>query len=159
MKRKLLKLIAVATLVFGAQSTHAQSDQGNTPMSHAEIQSTIDANNKAVAAQDIDAILATYETSATMLAQPGMPSSGVEALRESFKYFLAMNPKITVTKSEVVQSGDIALHSYAWTMSGKEQDGSPIEQTGLSLNVLRKQADGRWLIVIDNPFGNDLLKK
>lgn len=33
-----------------------------------------------------------------------------------------------------------------------------IEQNGFSVVVLRRQADGRWLMVIDNPFGDHLVK-
>jgi uncharacterized protein (TIGR02246 family) len=159
MKPKILTLVFAAAIGFAAQTFQSTAQEGTQTMNQAEIQATIDANNNAVASQDMDAILATYEPAATMLAQPGMPASGTDALRESFKYFLALNPKITVTKSDLVQSGNIALHSYTWTMSGKAQDGSPIQQSGLSLNVLRKQPDGRWLIVIDNPFGESVLKK
>jgi ketosteroid isomerase-like protein len=37
--------------------------------------------------------------------------------------------------------------------------GNPIEQAGLSLAVFRRQADGKWLMVIDNPHGSVLLAK
>ena len=127
-------------------------------MEHAQIQSTIDANNAAVAAADIDAILATFEPNAVMAAQPGMNVAGTEALRGAFEQFLAIKPKISVTSQETIQAGDIALHSYTLKMSGKAPDGSPIEQSGFSTAVLRRQADGRWLMVIDNPFGDRLLK-
>jgi uncharacterized protein (TIGR02246 family) len=156
--KSLLQLTCLALLAFGTPSLHAQSDKGTKPMDHPQIQSTIDANNAAVAAKDMDAILATYEPAALMQAQPGMNAIGTEALRGAFQYFLALSPKITVTNSEILQTGDLALHSYTWTMSGKAPDGSPVEQSGLSVNVLRKQPDGRWLMVIDNPFGDRLIK-
>jgi uncharacterized protein (TIGR02246 family) len=127
-------------------------------MEHAQIQSTIDTNNAAVAAGDMNAILATFEPSAVMAAQPGINVTGTAALRGAFNQFLAISPKITVTSQETIQAGDIALHSYTWKMSGKTPDGSPVEQSGFSSVVLRKQADGRWLMVIDNPFGDRLLK-
>jgi len=36
---------------------------------------------------------------------------------------------------------------------GTGPDGRPITVQGTSADVLRKQADGRWLLVIDHPFG------
>jgi ketosteroid isomerase-like protein len=42
-------------------------------------------------------------------------------------------------------------------MTGKVPDGTDIKQSGLSVVVLRKQADGKWLMVFDNPFGQHLL--
>ena len=128
-------------------------------MEHDQIHSTIDTNNSAVAAGDMEGVLATFEPNGVLVGQPGMPAKGTPALREAFKQFMAIDPKITVTSHEVIQADDIALHSSTWTMSGKAPDGSPIEQSGFSVVVLRKQPDGRWLIVIDNPFGDHLLHK
>jgi uncharacterized protein (TIGR02246 family) len=156
------QLIHLALLAFCAQPLHAQSqsDQGNQTMEHAQIQSTIDKSTAAVAARDIDGILSTYEPTAAMVGQPGMPAAlGTAALSEAFKSFLALDPKITMTRSEVTVAGDIALHSYTWKMAGKTPDGAPLEQGGLAVVVLRKQPDGRWLMVIDNPFGDHLLHK
>jgi uncharacterized protein (TIGR02246 family) len=127
-------------------------------MHHAHIQAAIDTNNAAVASGNIDAILATYDTNATMVAQPGSTIAGTAALREAFKQFTAINPKITVVKQDLLQSGDTALHTYTWKMTGKTPDGHPIEQSGYSIIVLRKQDNGKWLIVIDNPFGDLLLR-
>jgi ketosteroid isomerase-like protein len=39
-------------------------------------------------------------------------------------------------------------------MTGVAPDGSAIAGGGLSVAVLRRQAGGKWLIVIDNPFGD-----
>ena len=158
--RTISTLTGLALLLVGAQPAHAQSptDKGNQTMEHAQIQATIDTNNAAVAAGDMDAILATFEPNAVMAAQPGMNVAGTAALRQAFKQFLVLNPKISVVSQEVIQAGDIALNSYTWKMSGKAPDGSPVEQSGFSTVVLRRQADGRWLMVIDNPFGDRLLK-
>jgi uncharacterized protein (TIGR02246 family) len=162
MKSKTFRtLTCLAALLLGSSSIPAQSqdNQGSQAMEQAQIQSTIDANNAAVSAGDIEGALATFEPSAVLVAQPGMPVMGMPALREAFKQFLAVSPKITVTGREVIEAGDIALHSFTWKMSGKAPDGSPMEQGGFSTVVLRKQPDGRWLMVIDNPFGDHLLRK
>ncbi len=162
MKSTTIRRFALAALMLcGAQTVDAQSqaDQGNQKMDHSNILSTIETNNAAVAAGDIAGILATYEPNAVLLAQPGMPVTGSEALREAFKQFTAISPKITIMSQDLIQTGDIALHSYTWKMSGKTPDGHPVEQRGFSLIVLRKQPDGRWLMVIDNPFGDQLLHK
>ena len=157
----LRRLTVFAVLLFGTQAMHApsQADQGNQTMNHAQIQSTIDTNNAAVAAGDMDSILATYEPNAVLMGQPGTPAMGTAALREAFKQFLGLNPQIDMLKQDVIQANDIALYTYTWKMSGKTPDGYPVEQGGFSVVVLRKQPDGRWLMVIDNPFGDQLLHK
>jgi len=40
-----------------------------------------------------------------------------------------------------------------WSMAGTTSDGQEIQQSGLSVAVLRRQADGGWKMVIDNPHG------
>jgi uncharacterized protein (TIGR02246 family) len=158
--KTLLRTSCFAFLVFGSGPVCAQSkpDEGRPTVEHAQIQATIDANNAAVSAKDMNGILATYETSATMVGPRGAVSEGVAALREAFAQFLAADPKITVTNSQIVRSHDIALHSYTWSMSGKMPNGQAFQQNGLSVIVLRRQPDGRWLIVIDDPFADALLK-
>ncbi len=155
------RLICLAVFLLGAQPIYALSDsiQENQKMEQDQIHSTIETNNTAVFAGDIDGILATFEPNGVLIAQPGMPAKGTPALREAFKQFIAINPKITVIDHEVIQADDIALHSSTWKMSGKTPDGHPIEQSGFSVVVLRKQPDGRWLMVIDNPFGDHLAHK
>ena len=128
-------------------------------MEHDQINATINTNNSAVFAGDMEGILATFEPNGVLMGQPGTPAMGTPALREAFEQFIAINPKITVTSHEIIQSDDIALHSSTWEMSGKTPDGHPIEQTGFSVVVLRRQSDGRWLILIDNPFGDHLVHK
>jgi uncharacterized protein (TIGR02246 family) len=157
--KALHRITCLAAILLGTMTTLSHSQQGHQAMDHAHIQAAIDTNNAAVASGSIDAILTTYDANAAMVAQPGLTVAGTAALREAFKQFTAINPKITVIKQDLVQSGDTALHTYTWKMSGKTPDGHPIEQSGYSLIVLRKQKDGKWLIVIDNPFGDALLKK
>jgi len=162
MKSKIFQwLICLAVFPLGTQSIYAQSQnsQGSQSMEHDQIHSIIETNNSAVSAGDMEGILATFEPNGVLVGQPGMPAMGTPALREAFKQFIAINPKITVTSHEVIQADDIALHSSTWKMSGKAPDGTPVEQSGFSVVVLRKQPDGRWLMVIDNPFGDHLVRK
>ena len=42
-------------------------------------------------------------------------------------------------------------------MRATAPDGTKIQERGLSVAVLRRQPDGQWLMVIDNPHGQHLL--
>ena len=64
---------------------------------------------------------------------------------------LAMAPEITPTSSRAVMAGDIALMSNRWRMSLGGDDGAPTGLDGASTEVARRQPDGGWLYVIDNP--------
>ena len=128
-------------------------------MENEQINLVIDTKNAAVAAGDMDGILATFEPNGVLVGQPGIHAKGTPALCEAFSQFMAISPQISVIKHEVIEADDIALHSSTWKMTGKTPDGFPIEQSEFSVVVLRKQADGQWLMVIDNPFGDHLVNR
>jgi len=123
-----------------------------------KVLSTITKMGQAYNSRDIDAVMTTYETSASVLFEPGKPVVGATAVKEMFMGSLAISPQFSFGKHEVVVAGDIALHITPWTMTGKMPDGQKVEQKGLSVAVLRKQSDGKWLMVIDNPHGQALLQ-
>lgn len=122
------------------------------------IQATIDRLVAAFSAGDLDQVLASYEPGAVLVAEPGRPVSGAAELRAFFARFVALAPRFTFHDVEIFQAGDIAVHLNRWTMDGTMPDGTPAVQGGLSVAVVRRQADGRWLIAIDDPFGDHILK-
>jgi ketosteroid isomerase-like protein len=124
-----------------------------------QILSTIDAMTRAFNAGDIEGIMRTYEPGAVVLGEPDVPVSGASQLRAMFAGFIAAKAHFTFSGHEVVQADDIALHLTPWRMSGVGPDGKPVEMQGLSIAVLRRQSDGRWLMVIDDPHGDALLRQ
>lgn len=109
--------------------------------------------------KDINGVLATYEDGAIVMFEPQKPVTGKDNLRIAFTQFVTMNPVFTYSGHEVYISGDIATHIAPWKMVGHLPDGMKIEQSGLSIAVLRKQADGNWLMIQDNPNGHFLMNK
>jgi ketosteroid isomerase-like protein len=107
---------------------------------------------------DIVGILKTYEPGAVVMAEPGAPVTGKAALEAMFAGFIAAHARFTFLGHEVIQAGDVAVHFTPWRMTGTGPDGSPISGGGLSVAVLRRQADGKWLMVIDDPYGDSSLK-
>jgi uncharacterized protein (TIGR02246 family) len=120
--------------------------------------STVLAMTAAFQKGDIPSVLRTYEPGAVVVGEPGKPLQGEAALREMFAAFVAVQPKFTYAGHDVVQAGDVALHIAPWQMSGVDPAGNPVQAHGLSVAVLRRQSDGRWLMVIDQPYGDALLK-
>jgi uncharacterized protein (TIGR02246 family) len=111
--------------------------------------------SKHFTAGDKEAILSLYETEATFLPQPGQSVSGSAAIREALGGFLALNGALKMQPARVLQSNDIALLFARWTLSGTGPDGNAVELSGHTSDVVRRQADGTWLMVIDNPYGGD----
>ncbi len=106
----------------------------------------------AVCAGDADAAAALYEPGASMVPEPGTTVTGAEAIREALGAFAAMAPTMTVETTSLVRTGDIALLLEKWTLSGTGPDGSDVNMAGTGSAVMRRQADGTWKYLIDNPF-------
>ena len=106
---------------------------------------------------NIEAILAFYEPKAAFVAQPGQVAEGTAALRAAVNGFLSLKPTLTMGPYQLVVAGDIALSVAKWTLQGTGPDGKAVQMEGATTDVLRRQVDGRWLFVIDNPWGVGLL--
>lgn len=110
----------------------------------------------ALNAGDLDAALALYETDAGFISGTGELARGEAGLRAEFETMIAAKVKMAgkAVKSIVVK--DLALVFVQYTGTIPTGDGKPFELSGLSTDVLRRQADGTWLSVIDNPYGTTL---
>jgi ketosteroid isomerase-like protein len=103
--------------------------------------------------------MAAYEPTASLVAQPGVTVTGTELLG-AMKGYLSMKPKFDMPNHEVIEAGDIALHISPWSLEAVDpSSGHLVKQNGLSVAVFRKQRDGKWLMVIDDPHGSHLLMK
>ena len=103
---------------------------------------------------DLETAVGLYEPNASFVQDSGEVIVGRNAIREVMKGFIAMEPKFTV-KPRAVQSGDgsLALTGLKWSATGVDADGKPVTLSGNSSEVVRRQSDGTWLFVIDNPHG------
>jgi uncharacterized protein (TIGR02246 family) len=123
-------------------------------LDQALILATVNEMVSAFHAGDIDGIMRSYEADAVVVGEPDAPVSGTANLRSMFRGFIEAKARFSFRGHEVIQAGDIALHLTPWHMTGQAADGTKLESTGLSVAVLRRRADGKWLFVIDHPFGD-----
>ncbi len=100
---------------------------------------------QAIRAGDLDAVLGLYESGAAFPNAQGEIKTGLEAVRQEMAPFAAMKPEIKMNIKKIVQAGDIALIHNEWSMPAQSMSGYAIE-------VARRQADGTWRFVIDDPF-------
>ncbi|MBM4260505.1 MAG: DUF4440 domain-containing protein [Deltaproteobacteria bacterium] len=104
-------------------------------------------------AGDAEALLALFEPSATFAPQPGVTVSGIAAVGAALQQFLALKGTIRLDPVFIMESGDTALIRGKWQVNGTGADGKPVELRGNSIEVIRRQSDGTWRFIIDNPFG------
>jgi uncharacterized protein (TIGR02246 family) len=106
-------------------------------------------------AGNLDGLLSLYEPEAAFATQPGSLAHGLAGVRESLAAFLAMKGTLDLKVTRVLAAGGLALVAGVWSFSGTGPDGAPVKLTGHNADVLRRQADGSWRFVIDNPWGTD----
>jgi uncharacterized protein (TIGR02246 family) len=108
---------------------------------------------------NLERALAAYEEDAVLVAQPGVTARGVSQLKEALSGFVAMKARLRSEAQQVIQNEDVALYIGRWSLSGVDPSGKPVNMGGESTDVLRRQRDGRWLIVLDNPWGSQILPR
>ncbi|HEX7787038.1 MAG TPA: SgcJ/EcaC family oxidoreductase [Methylomirabilota bacterium] len=105
-----------------------------------------------VNAGDLEALLALYEPGCTMVRRDGSLARGHAEIREVLQRLLEMHPRMTTEIVKVVAAGDLAMVYNDWRMSGKRADGQPIEAAGRAIEVVRRQPDGTWRFIVDDPY-------
>ena len=159
----MIRRIGAGILLFSSLlnlSMAASKEESLMNTEQVKVLAAIETMTAAFHNQDIDAVLASYETGASVNFEPGVNVSDPSVLKEMFQGAFLINPRFSYPNGhEVYISNDLALHIAPWVMQGKAPDGSKIEQTGLSVAVLRKQVSGQWLLVLDNPHGQILMTK
>jgi uncharacterized protein (TIGR02246 family) len=101
-------------------------------------------------AGDVDAVLELYEADATLVDPGGQPVTGHAALRAFFEQLVAAKFRVDLETRSVHVVGDLALLSNTWRGAVDTPDGA-IELNGTTAEVGRRQADGTWCYVLDNP--------
>ena len=106
-------------------------------------------------AGDLEGVMALYEPGARLIPQPGASPVSGPAIRQTLQGFLALRPSISIRTTGVVTTQDVALLRSQWTLSGKGADGRLVEMSHRAIEVVRRQPDGTWRFLIDDPFGGE----
>jgi uncharacterized protein (TIGR02246 family) len=110
---------------------------------------------EAISRQDLEAALDLYEPDAVFIdPDSGAELRGHEQIRAGLHALFEAQPRLEGEQVRVFQAGeDLALVLSKWTMTGSGTDGEAFELSGVATDVMRRQSDGTWRYVIDNPAG------
>ena len=104
---------------------------------------------------DLDSLMPLYEREAAFATQPGDLAPGAPGIRAALNGFISMNGTLDLEVTRVLEVDDLALVVGVWSFDGTGPDGEPVQLSAKNADVLRRQADGTWRLVIDNPWGTD----
>ena len=113
--------------------------------------------DKAISAEDFDALMEFYADDAVLVVQPGQIAKGKSQIREAF-VAIAKHFKNTLTVTQgaahVIEGAETALVIMETHLHIAET-ATPVTRRATYV-VKRDQAHG-WLCTVDNSYGTDLL--
>jgi len=121
--------------------------------STASPEQVLDAIVDGINSGNLTALMPLYEREAAFATQPGSLAHGAPGISEALAGFISMKGELDLEVTRVLEAGDLALVIGTWSFDGTGPDGEPVRLSASNADVLRRQADGTWRFVIDNPWG------
>lgn len=131
-------------------------------MTEHALRAVIEAADRAIGAEDFDAVMAIYADDAVLVVKPGREARGTAAIRAAHERIAAyFSHRLAVRQGRmtVLEAGDTALILMESLIDSEDEAGIPRTETRRATYVFRKDAGGRWLCVIDNSYGTDLIDR
>lgn len=107
---------------------------------------------------NIETVISCYEEAAVVVAQPSRTIQGTAELRTFFESVMRSGASAKQLKTRVLQADGIALFLSRWALTSDRANQDAEPRTFVAMTVFRKQPDGSWRILIDNPIGPLLLE-
>ncbi|MHC8949894.1 YybH family protein [Sphingobacterium hungaricum] len=102
---------------------------------------------------DVNRLNMLFESNAKIVRYDGTIVSGVELINEEHLNLLNFGGKMTSVNKYCVELENIALLRADWKIETKNDKSEDIVIEGSSSEIARKQSDGTWLYIVDNPCG------
>ena len=105
--------------------------------------------------RDLNTVLSMYDTNGIIVAEPNNPVSGKERFEAAVKAILAVEGKMEIKTVYCLQSGDTAVGRSEWSI----KDGKETKISAKGVEVMKRQPDGTWKVLIDHAFGAEESEK
>jgi uncharacterized protein (TIGR02246 family) len=110
---------------------------------------------KALEKGDLDTAIALYEPTAKFVISPEQVVTGHAAIRKVLQGFIDAKATFDVEAITAVLStdGTVAVTRLKCSSTSQGPDGEPVTSPLHTVEVVRKQTDGSWLFIVDDPSG------
>jgi uncharacterized protein (TIGR02246 family) len=98
---------------------------------------------------DVNTVLNMYDVTGIIVPEPGKPVSGKAEFKQAVEAILSIKGKMEIKTVYCLQTGDIAVGRSEWNIT----DGNDIKVSAKGIEVMKRQADGTWKIIVDHAFG------
>ena len=102
----------------------------------------------------LEAALSLYEPDAVMVEKPGRMARGTGEIRRALQSLIDSRVTLAIEVTQAITASDIAFVVSAWSVATSAADGTanPVSR-GEGTDVMRRQPDGSWRFLVDNPYG------
>jgi len=100
---------------------------------------------------DLDSVVALYEPDACFLPESGEPLAGRERIRPMLAELIARKTELHGEVVKVMTVGDVAVLYTDWQGQGLDGSAKVIEYRSRAIEVLRRQPDGKWKLIVGDP--------
>ncbi|AEF98490.1 YybH family protein [Methylomonas methanica] len=129
-------------------------------MAYQPLKQMIEAADKAITEEDFDSLMAFYADDATLVIKPGLIATGKEQIHKAF-FAIAehFNHSLVVKQGamHVIHGGNTALVIMETVLETVDAAGVASRMSRRATYVFREDPAGKWLCVIDNSYGTELL--
>ena len=122
-----------------------------------EIELLIRKADTAINREDFETLIDIYADDAVLVIKPGMNAVGKEQIKKAFEAIAAhFEHSLDVKQAgmAILETGDTALVLAKTVVSAKKLPATERKAT----YVFKRGADNRWVCVIDNSYGHELLE-
>ncbi len=127
-------------------------------MNQHPVQLQIERADKAIVAENFDALMDIYTDDAVLVIEPGRNAVGKSEIRKAFEaiaVYFKNGLQVEQNGMEILESGDTALVLANTVVSGP---GFPATERKATY-VFNKSPRGAWLCSIDNSYGHEIISK
>lgn len=107
---------------------------------------------------DVKGALGCFHPEAVYIDRDGREWRGLEQIERAMNEICRLQLDIQGETPHITVVNDLAMWQDQWEMTGTAPDGHSIHMTGNTSCIMKRNEEGEWLWLVDNPFGSAVLK-
>lgn len=101
---------------------------------------------------DLAGTMSCFAENAIYIDRDGNEITGLESIQKEMEHLCNWKPEIIGSQYKSTIIGDQAIWMDKWTMKATLPNGNPIVMNGATACLLKKNEEGNWVWLVDNPF-------
>ena len=105
---------------------------------------------------DLQGALSCFDKDATYIERDGQEITGLNNIKKAMEHLCTWRPEITGSSHKVTIVGNLAVWIDKWSLKAIMPNGNPVEMNGATSCMMKKNDEGIWLWLVDNPFAAEV---